>query len=304
MSLISMLKGRGPSGFGSSSTAEDVTDGLDLSGKTFLVTGCNSGLGAETMRVLTMRGGKVLALARTVEKAESAVALVDGEAVPYACELSAPAHVRACVAAIRADGHIIDAMILNAGIMALPDRTVQLGHELQFLTNHIGHFILATGLIDQLSPTGRVVALSSSGHQMAPKGGIQFDDLSFEGGYNSVRAYGQSKLANMLFARELARRLGDGQVAIAVHPGVIATNLGRHLPAFAQAMAPFIEPLFLKTPAQGAATQVWAAVHPDNATQNGEYMADCNVAKSSRHGRDLALATRLWTATEGMVAAL
>jgi WW domain-containing oxidoreductase len=304
MSILSALKGTGPSGFGANSTAEAVTEGLDLTGKVYLVTGCNSGLGLETTRVLTLRGATVLGLARTVEKAEGAGAQVSGTVVPYACELSEPASVRACVAAVQEGGHVIDGMILNAGIMALPKRTVQHGQELQFLTNHVGHFMLATGLLGQLAADGRVVVLSSSAHQTPPKGGIAFDDLSLEKGYSGVRAYGQSKLANLLFARELARRLPEGQVAHAVHPGVIATNLARHLPGFAQVAFRMIEPLFLKTPAQGAATQVWAATHPDNGARNGEYMADCNVAKSTRHGADLDLAERLWTRTEEIVAAL
>ena len=304
MSIISALKGNGPSGFGANSTAEAVTEGLDLSGKVYLVTGCNSGLGLETTRVLTLRGATVLGLARTVEKAKGAGEQVTGTVVPFACELSDPTSVRACVEAIQQGGHIIDGMILNAGIMALPKRTLQHGQELQFLTNHVGHFTLATGLLGQLAPDGRVVALSSAGHKAPPKGGIQLDDLSFAKGYNSVRAYGQSKLANLLFARELSRRLPAGQVAHAVHPGVIATNLGRHMPGFAQVIFRGIEPLFLKTPAQGAATQVWAATHPDNGARTGAYMADCNVAKSSKHGSDSDLAGRLWTRTEEIVAAL
>lgn len=304
MSLLSTLKGKGPSGFGYGSTTEDVTAGLDLSGKTYLVTGCNSGLGLETLRVLTARGAKVLALARSVDKARAAGESVGGETAPYACELSEPETVRAAVAAIVADGQRIDGMILNAGIMALPTRTLLHGQELQLLTNHIGHFILATGLLGQLTPTGRVVVLSSAAHQMTPKGGIKLDDLTLEKGYSSWGSYGQSKLANLLFARELSRRLPEGQVANAVHPGVIATNLGRHMGGFMNGSMKLFGGLFLKTIPQGAATQVWAATHPDTAALNGQYLADCNVAASSRHGRDLDLAARLWTRTEEIVAAL
>lgn len=195
-------------------------------------------------------------------------------------------------------------MILNAGIMALPERTVKHGQELQFLTNHVGHFILTTGLLGQLAEDGRVIVLSSSAHQGPPKGGIAFDDLSLERGYAGWKAYGQSKLANLLFARELARRLPEGQVAHAVHPGVIATNLARNLPGFAQKVFPLLGPLFLKTVEQGAATQVWAATHPTNGARTGEYLADCNVAKSSKHGRDADLARRLWSVTVDIVAEL
>lgn len=304
MSLVSALKGTGPSGFGYGSTTDAVSAGLDLTGMSFLVTGCNSGLGLETMRVLCARGGRVLALARSVDKARAAGALVNGETVPYSCELSEPASVRAAVASIISDGHTIDAMVLNAGIMALPERTLHHGQELQFLTNHVGHFILATGLLGQLAPNGRVVVLSSSAHQMAPRAGIRLDDLTFEKGYQAWSAYGQSKLANLLFARELSRRLPAGQVANAVHPGVISTNLGRHMNRFMNGSLRALGPLFLKTIPQGAATQVWAAVHPDTAVLNGEYTADCNVAKSTRLGRDGDLARRLWARTEEIVGAL
>ncbi|HNC99291.1 MAG TPA: SDR family NAD(P)-dependent oxidoreductase, partial [Myxococcota bacterium] len=224
--------------------------------------------------------------------------------LPYACELSEPASVRAAVQAIQADGHPIDAMILNAGIMALPTRTLQHGQELQFLTNHIGHFILCTGLLSRLTTDGRVVVLSSSAHQTAPRGGICFDDLTLEKNYNNWTSYGQSKLANLLFARELARRLPAGQVANAVHPGVISTNLGRHMGSFLNGAMDLFGGLFLKTIPQGAATQVWAATHPATATLTGQYMADCNVAKSSAHGQNMDMAARLWARTEEIVATL
>ncbi|MCB9778580.1 MAG: SDR family NAD(P)-dependent oxidoreductase [Alphaproteobacteria bacterium] len=304
MSLVGLFKGNGPNGFGYDTTAEQVTEGLDLSGQTILITGCNSGLGLEAMRVLTLRGATVLGLARTKEKAAEAGATVPGTVVPYACELSEPESVRAAVRAILDDGHRIDAMILNAGIMALPKRTLKHGHELQFLTNHLGHFILATGLLGQLTEKGRVVVLSSAAHTTTPRGGIRFDDLSLEQGYQAWTSYGQSKLANLLFARALSKRLPAGQVANAVHPGVINTNLGRHMPGFAMAIFGTAGRLFLKTTPQGAATEVWAAVHPDMATVSGEYLADCNIARSSAHGRDDALAERLWTVTEELVAAL
>ncbi len=214
MSLLATLKGKGPSGFGYGSTAEEATRGLDLSGRAYLVTGANSGLGLETVRVLSLRGARVFAAARTAEKARAACAAFGAKIQPVACELSDPASVRACVAAVKADGAPLDAIILNAGIMGLPKLRQAHGYELQFFTNHIGHFILATGLLSQLAEKGRVVALSSTAHQFAPKGGIEFDNLSGERGYSAWRAYGQSKLANLLFAKELARRLaGTGKTA-------------------------------------------------------------------------------------------
>ncbi len=168
MSLYQHLQKPGPSGFGHGSTAEEVTAGMSLGGKTFLVTGCSSGLGLETMRVLALRGARVLGTARTLEKARAACAAVGGDAVPLACELSDPRSVRACVEAVLARGERLDALIGNAGIMALPRREQAFGVELQLFTNHVGHFLLVTGLLDALADDGRVVMLSSRAHLRAP----------------------------------------------------------------------------------------------------------------------------------------
>ncbi len=306
MSLVALIKGRrGESGFGYASTAAEVTEGLDLSGRTIVITGVNSGLGYESARVLSQRGARVVGLARTTEKAAVACADFGADAVPVACELSDPQSVRACVEAVRALQTPVDVLLCNAGIMALPERTLIHGQEAQFFTNHIGHFILVTGLLDALSDEGRVVMLSSGAHSWAPDVGIHFDDLSFESGYTPNKAYGQSKLANLLFARALARRLaGSGKTANAVHPGVINTNLGRHMPLAVRAIAPIASAIGFKSIPQGAATQCYAAVHPAVAGVSGEYFADCNQARSSRHSRDEAMGERLWTVSEEIVAAL
>lgn len=297
MSLLSRLKRPGPNGFGYASTAEEVTRGLDLHSKTILLTGCNSGLGLETLRVLSRRGARVFATARSLDKASQACS-GSGSATPLACELEQPESVRACVAAIEKDGARLDAIICNAGIMALPRLERVHGYEKQFFTNHIGHFLLVTGLLNQLAPEGRVVMVSSDAHLRAPKSGIELDNLSGERGYSPWRAYGQSKLANLLFARELSRRLpGPRQTANALHPGVIATPLNRNTPLLVRATMALAAPIALKSPAQGAATQCYVATHPSLAA-NGEYFSHCNVARSSRLGRDLALALRLWEASE------
>ncbi len=306
MSLVSMIKGRrGASGYGYASTAEEVTAGLDLRGKTILVTGVNSGLGEESARVLALRGARIVGAARDLGKASAACRALGPDAVPVACELSEPASVRACVAEVKKQGLKLDVLLCNAGIMALPKRELLHGQELQFLTNHIGHFLLVTGLLEQLTPTGRVVMLSSAAHTMAPSAGIQFDDLTFEKGYKPWVAYGQSKLANLLFARSLARRFaGTEQTANAVHPGVIATNLGRHMGLVARITFPIAAVVALKSVPQGAATQCYVATHPTLAKVSGEYFADCNVSKSSSHGRDDAMGDRLWKVTEEIVAGL
>ena len=305
MSLVALVKGKGESGFGYGSTAEQVTEGLDLRGRTVLVTGSNSGIGLETVRVLGLRGAQVIAAARTEDKARAAIQGLAGDFVPVSCELSDPTSVRACVDTVKRHGRRLDALICNAGIMALPKLERAFGYELQFFTNHIGHFMLVTGLLDALAEHGRVVVLSSAAHGSAPPGGIQFDNLSGEKGYWSWIAYGQSKLANLLFVKELSRRFtGTRKSANAVHPGVIATNLTRSLPAIARVAMTVAAPLALKNAAQGAATQCYVAVHPQVDGVTGEYFADCNVTRSSRLSRDAALATRLWEESERIVSGL
>jgi WW domain-containing oxidoreductase len=305
MSLVGLFKRPGPNGFGYGSTAEEVTEGIDLTGKTYLLTGCASGLGEETLRVLGLRGAHVLASARTEDKARAALDRTGASGTPVACDLSEPATVRRAVAQILEGDRTLDGIIANAGIMALPKLETKHGLELQFLTNHIGHFILVTGVLDKLADDGRVVILSSDAHRAAPSEGIQFDNLDGAKGYGAWRAYGQSKLANLLFAKHLAKRLPQPeQVANALHPGVIHTNLGRHMnPLFGVALA-IAEPLFTKSIPQGAATQCYVATHPKSADITGEYFSDCNVGRPSKHGQDAALASKLWERTEEIVAAL
>ena len=303
MSLLAMIKPKGPSGFGYGSTAEEVTAGLSLNGKTFLLTGCNSGLGLETLHVLTLRGAHVIAAARTLEKALAACASVKGRTTPVACELAEPSSVRSCIATVSALNIPIAGIICNAGIMALPTLNQAYGYELQFFTNHIGHFTLVTGLIDALAADARVTMLSSRAHVGAPKGGIEFDNLSGEKDYSAWRAYGQSKFANILFAKELARRFsGTARTANALHPGVIFdTNLKRSMNVPRVIFDPVVSLsnlLVLKTIPQGAATQCYVATSPALAAVSGQYFADCNIARPRADAEDPLLARRLWDVSE------
>ncbi|HEX2872513.1 MAG TPA: SDR family oxidoreductase [Polyangiaceae bacterium] len=299
MSLYSMLAGRGPSGFGYGSSAEQVTEGLSLSGKSFLVTGCGSGIGRETARVLALRGARVIGTGRTLASAERACAALEGRALPLACELSEPNSVRSCVESVKRQGFELDGIICNAGIMALPTLQRALGYELQFFTNHVGHFLLVTGLLETLSTQGRVVMVSSAFHKRAPAVGIDFDNLRGEGRYTAWEAYGRSKFANVLFAKHLARRFaGTARTANAVHPGVVRTELQRHMPGLAAAAMTAAGPIFLKNVGQGAATQVYAAAHPDAARISGQYLANCNVSKARPDTDDVQLAERLWKVSE------
>jgi NAD(P)-dependent dehydrogenase (short-subunit alcohol dehydrogenase family) len=305
MSIVGWFKKVGPNGFGYNTTAEEVTEGVDLAGKTFLLTGCNSGLGSCTLEVLAKRGARVIGAARSLDTAKQACAAIAGDAVPLACELSEPGSVRAAVDAVKTMGHRLDGIVANAGIMALPERTVKHGYELQFFTNHIGHYLLVMGLLDRLADDGRVVIVSSDAHRGAYAEGIRLDDLAAERGYSPWGAYGQSKLANLLFARELSRRLPAGQTANSLHPGVIATNLSRHMGAFTQAVFRSMGPLVAtKSISQGSATQCYLAAHPDAKAHRGDYLADCNPKRPSRHGDDDELAARLWDRTEEIVAGL
>lgn len=305
MGLASFLGARGATGFGYRSTAEEVTAGLDLAGRNVLVTGCNSGIGLESARVLALRGARVLGTARTEDKASAALAPLKGSTRGFACELADPASVRACVEKVIDDGARLDAIVCNAGVMALPERQVAHGIELQLFTNHVGHFILVTGLLDRLAEDGRVVVVSSSAHRNAPDGGVRFDDLAMERGYTPWSAYGQSKIANILFAKELAARFdGTKKTANAIHPGVIATNLTRHMSPVVRGVWAAAGPLFLKSAGQGAATQLYVAVHPVAASISGEYWEDVNVAKPRADARDPERAKKLWAVTEEIVARL
>jgi NAD(P)-dependent dehydrogenase (short-subunit alcohol dehydrogenase family) len=299
MSIYGLVAPRGASGFGYASTAADVTEGLSLAGQNVLITGCNSGIGQEAMRVIAMRGARVVGTARTLEKAERACAAVGGATLPLACELAEPASIGACIEALKQAGVRLDAVICNAGVMALPELRTVHGYELQFFTNHIGHFMLVTGLLEALSARGRVVVLSSAAHRQAPKEGIQFDNLDGSKGYRPWTAYGQSKFANLLFAKELARRFARSErTANAVHPGVIRTKLQRHMNPLMSAVLGAFGPLALKNVAEGAATEVYVATRPELAGVSGRYFADCNLARARPDAEDPALARKLWDTSE------
>lgn len=285
-------------------TAEEITEDCDLHGKVALVTGVNSGIGMETMRVLALRGAKVLGTARTFDKAQSACDGMQGDLVPLACELTDFASVRACAGSIDAlNLSAIDIVVANAGIMALPKLEQINGVEKQFATNHLGHFLLINLLLSAIGKNGpgRVVIVSSAAHAQAPKAGIEFDNLNGEARYSGFRAYGQSKLANVLFARELARRLPDHCTANALHPGIIATNLGRHMQGGFTSLLGLAMLPFMVTIPQGAATSCYLAAHPDVAGVTGGYFANCKSAKSSAVSQHVELGERLWKVSSALV---
>jgi NAD(P)-dependent dehydrogenase (short-subunit alcohol dehydrogenase family) len=291
------------SAFDEDTTAAMVLEGIDLSGKTYAITGANSGLGYETMRVLTEHGARVIAIARSEQKADQAVASISGDAVPAVLDLGKFDTIVECAQSIRQLDTPLDGVICNAGIMALPERELLYGMEKQFVVNHLGHFILINQLQDLVmaAPEGRFVILSSLAHRRAPETGIQFDDLALEKSeYDAWGAYGHSKLANALCSLELAQRLnGTTATSNSVHPGVINTNLGRHLPWYMRVGGALFGWTFMKSVEQGAATQTYVAAHPQVKGVNGYYFADCNVDPGETPlMQDAAMASHLWAVSQ------
>lgn len=294
-----------PSGFDDSSTAEEVTAGIDLSGMTFAITGCNSGLGFETMRVLTLRGARVIGIARTQAKADTACAAIDGDTIPMFLDLADWASVVTCAEKIRALDIPLDGLVTNAGVMALPELQLTNGVERQFAINHLGHFILINQLQEPVlaAPQGRFVILSSMAHRRA-ENGIEFDNLDGSQSYDAWDAYGQSKLANALCALELAKRIDHTEAtANSVHPGVIMTNLGKHLPLWQQWAGKYLGWMFMKDIPEGAATSCYVATSPDLVGVRGFYFADCNVNEGETpYVYDQAMASKLWGVSEELTA--
>jgi NAD(P)-dependent dehydrogenase (short-subunit alcohol dehydrogenase family) len=295
------------SGFGARSTADDVLAGIDLTGKTAVVTGGSSGLGLETTRALARAGARVIVPARRRAVAEEAVGGIDGVETDD-LDLADLDSVRGFAERFLASGRSIDIMINNAGVMACPETRVGPGWEAQFATNHLGHYALVNRLWPAIARGGaRVVAVSSGGHGIT---GIRWDDVQFTRGYDRWEAYGQAKTANVLFAVQLdALGRDHGVRAFALHPGSILTPLQRHLATEDMVAAGWIDengrpldPTF-KTPAQGAATQVWAATSPQLDGLGGVYCEDCDIADEARdgadggvhaHATDPGQAARLW----------
>ncbi|MFH8342485.1 SDR family NAD(P)-dependent oxidoreductase [Streptomyces sp. AM6-12] len=298
------------SGFGATSTADEVLAGIDLSGKLALVTGGYSGIGLETTRSLVRAGAEVVVPARRPETAEWALAGLPGVEVDE-LDLGDLDSVRGFAERFLASGRSLDIVIDSAGIMACPETRVGDGWEAQFATNHLGHFALVNRLWPAIAPGGaRVVSVSSRGHHAS---GIRWDDVHWRRGYDKWGAYGQAKTANVLFAVHLDRLGRDAGVrAFALHPGGILTPLQRHLAqeemierGWIDEHGNLLHPEAFKTPQQGAATQVWAATSPQLDGLGGLYLEDCDIAELAPEGDaregvkgwaiDPEQAARLWT---------
>ncbi|TDU88480.1 NAD(P)-dependent dehydrogenase (short-subunit alcohol dehydrogenase family) [Kribbella voronezhensis] len=298
--------------FGFTSTAADVVRGVDLDGRRVVVTGGSSGIGVETARALASARAEVTLAVRDIaageRTAKDLTATTGNERVHVAeLDLTSLASVRRFAADWQGP---LDVLIANAGVMACPEEYTEQGWELQFATNHLGHFALATGLHGALAAAGdaRLVVVSSSGHQLSP---VVFDDLNFDfRPYDRWLAYGQSKTANVLFAVEASRRwAADGITANALMPGAIYTNLQRHTDGRGSGKTP---PEMFKTVEQGAATSVLLAASPLLEGVGGRYFNDCNEAEVldrrsgtlygvARYAVDPDNAERLWAVSEALL---
>ncbi|KAH7515092.1 short-chain dehydrogenase TIC 32 B, chloroplastic [Ziziphus jujuba] len=316
MGIISLVTGRpGQSGFGSASTAEQVTEGIDATNLTAIVTGGASGIGLETSRVLALRGAHVVVAARNMEAANEAKQLIlkdnkKARVDVLKLDLSSVKSVRAFAESFSALNLPLNLLINNAGVMFCPYQISEDGIEMQFATNHLGHFLLTNLLLNKMKDTarttgveGRIVNLSSIAHLHTYQHGIQFDKINDKSSYSDKRAYGQSKLANILHANELSRRLqeeGTNITVNSVHPGLIMTPLMRHSQLLMRTLKLFSYFLWKNVP-QGAATTCYVALHPNLKGVSGKYFLDCNEMKPSAYARDEKLAKRLWDFSNKLV---
>lgn len=291
----------------------NVTDIAEQTGRVFVITGANSGLGLEATKVLAQRGATVVMACRTVEKAEAVAAPIRAAAPKatlevMALDLSSLDSVGRFAEALAAKCPRVDVLMNNAGVMALPYRKTADGFEMQFGTNHLGHYALTAKVLPLLEASGRarVVTVSSLAHQM---GSIRFEDLQWEKGYSKWPAYGQSKLANLLFTYELERwlrRNGKSTIAVAAHPGYSSTNLQAVGPQMEQSTVGSLfmklgNSVFAQSAEMGALPQLYAAVHPE--VKGGQYVGPDGlmeisgfpkVVDSNAKSKDEAVAAKLW----------
>jgi NAD(P)-dependent dehydrogenase (short-subunit alcohol dehydrogenase family) len=283
----------------------------DQTGRTAVITGANTGLGYETAAALAGRGAQVVLAVRNLDKGKDAADLI-ARATPGASvtvqelDLTSLESIHSTADELRAKHESIDLLINNAGVMTPPRSTTKDGFELQFGTNHLGHFAFTGLLLDRVlaAPGSRVVTVSSQGHRFVRS--IRFDDLQWERDYNRVRAYGQSKLANLMFTYELQRRLkGMDAIAIAAHPGGSNTELARNSPAVLRSIAKVVGPLFFQSAGMGALPTLRAAT--DLGVLGGQYFGPDGfgeqrgypkVVASSQASHDTDAQRRLWSVSE------
>jgi len=278
----------------------------DLTGRTCFVTGATSGIGEETALAFARMGARVGILARDPARAERTRARIEretGRSVDVIeGDLASLASVRAAAAEILDRFDALHVWVNNAGLIGLKRETSVDGFERTFATNHLGPFLLTNLVLPRIveSAPARIVNLASEAHRFA-KAGLDWDDLQNERAYKSFRVYGESKLANMLFTRELARRLAGAGVAVnCVHPGAVATSLGAQNGPFARAVIALLKPFF-RSPARGADTTIHVATSPDLEAVSGRYFMDRRDKPPAAQALDDEAAARLWTLSAGLV---
>lgn len=283
----------------------------DQTGRTAVITGANTGLGYETATALAAKGAHVVLAVRNIEKGKAAADLITranpgASVVVQQLDLTSLDSIRSAADELKSRYDSIDLLINNAGVMTPPKSTTKDGFELQFGTNHLGHFALTNLLLDRVlaAPGSRVVTVSSQGHRFVR--GIRFDDLQWERDYGRLRAYGQSKLANLMFTYELQRRLqGTNTIAVAAHPGGSNTELVRNSPAVLRSIADTVGPLLFQSAEMGALPTLRAATDPGviggqyyGPDGFGEQRGYPKVVASSAASHDTAAQRRLWTVSE------
>jgi NAD(P)-dependent dehydrogenase (short-subunit alcohol dehydrogenase family) len=284
----------------------------DQTGRTAIITGANTGLGYETATALAAKGAHVVLAVRNLEKGRQAAGNI-ADRIPGAnislqeLDLTSLQSVRAAAERLKSNYGTIELLINNAGVMMTPKSTTKDGFELQFGTNHLGHFALTGLLLDRVlaAPAARIVTVSSVGHRFA-RNGIRFDDIQWERKYSRVGAYGQSKLANLMFTYELERRLqATNTTAVAAHPGGSRTELTRSLPPLAAVLARLVEPLLAQDADMGALPTLRAATDP--GVLGGQYYGPDGLAEqrgypklvaSSKASHDTDAQRRLWAVSE------
>lgn len=278
----------------------------ELGGKTILITGATNGIGLEASVELAKMGATLVMVGRDPARTERAVAEVtkrsgSGTVSSLLCDFSSQAEIRRLATEFRAAHDRLDVLINNAGLVN-PTRTVTTdGIETTLAVNHLGYFLLTNLLLDLLekSAQARIVNVASEAHRSAT---LDFQDLGFEQGYSTWKAYARSKLANVLFTRELSRRLQGRQVTVnCLHPGVVATGIWANVPWWAKPIIVPVSKLFFISAAEGGHTITHAATSPALANVSGEYLKDNQVTKTSRQARDMGLAAKLWDVSTQLV---
>ena len=273
-----------------------MSDNNQLEGKTAIVTGANSGMGRATVEALSDMGATVIMLcrdeARGREAYEKLMEKKDRTLDLILCDLGDYASIRAFVREVRKKYGRIDILVNNAGFISLDRQETKEGLERQFGVNHIGHFLLTMGILPLMGEGSRIVNVASGAHKT---GKIHFRDINLTKHFNVITAYSQSKLANVLFTRELAGRLADRGITVnCCHPGAVATNIGIDRDTgFGKTITGLLKPFFL-TPAEGARTAIYLAGSPEVQDISGEYFYKCRIAKSSKRSKDMRLARDLY----------